>query len=102
MRNPGTAGRVGSGVVDAVASGEPLDVRERLVLAPGPGRFRPETTGPGALVLAGQSLGTVDSGCDEEASVCSTFTGVVMGLLVLAGKPVRAGQAVAWLRVEPV
>ena len=88
-------------MVDGISEGEALDVRERLVLAPGAGRFRPETRGPGALVLAGQALGTVDSGADEEASVCSTFTGVVMGLLVLDGKPVRAGQAVAWLRVEP-
>ncbi len=88
---------------DIAAGGEALDVRERLVLAPGAGRFRPETRGPGALVLAGQAVGTVDSGADDdEASVCSTFTGVVMGLLVLDGKPVRAGQAVAWLRVEPV
>ncbi|CAN5472390.1 hypothetical protein BH18ACT1_BH18ACT1_17450 [soil metagenome] len=89
--------RVGGPVTDEVWSGEPLDMRERLVLAPRPGRFPAETQVPGALVLAGQAVGTVEAGVNEDAC-CSAFTGVLMGVLVLEGKPVRTGQPVAWLR----
>ena len=74
---------------------EDLDVLERLITAPSPGRFYPAVR-EGAVVEPGEKIGEViRSG--ETTMVVSPFHGSLMGLLVLPGERVRLGQAVAWL-----
>jgi biotin carboxyl carrier protein len=78
--------------------GESLDIRERVVVSPALGVFRPapppdpHTSEPG-LIQAGALLGWVD---DEE--VRSPFSGQLMGMLVPPGMRIGAGEPVAWLR----
>ncbi len=81
--------------------GEHLYVSERLVLSPTAGIFKPSeasragTAGPGTSpeVEVGGLIGSVG-----EMEVRSSFAGALMGLLVMPGERVSAGQPVAWLR----
>jgi len=75
-------------------------LRERVVVAPAPGRFHPlppETfTTEGEWVERDQVLARVQNG-DEAVDVRSRFRGWVMGMLAIPGQPVREGQALFWL-----
>jgi hypothetical protein len=78
--------------------GESPDIRERVVVSPALGVFRPapppDPHDPEpSLIRAGTLLGWVD---DEE--VRSPFSGQLMGLLVPPGMRIGAGEPVAWLR----
>ncbi len=83
--------------------GETLYGTERVVLSPATGRFvavpddQADPHLPGALILAGSSLGSVISSGESQA-VTTTFTGILAGLLARDGERVREGQPVAWLR----
>lgn len=74
---------------------EALEVTERLITAPFPGRFHPYCT-PGTVVAQGDPIGVLFRS-DEKRAVVTPFAGLLMGLLVLPGERVRAGQPVAWL-----
>ena len=85
-------------------TGETLDVRERIVLAPVTGRFvavpsdEVDPHVPGSLVLAGSPLAAVvTSGVAEP--VTTPFTGVIAGRLAHDGERVREGQPLFWMRV---
>ena len=90
-------------VPDHTEAGEELAVLERVVVAPSLGVFRPLPADPntvtteGELVREGQAIGTVENS-GVETSVCSPFTGFLMGMLASAGQRVREGEPVAWLR----
>jgi biotin carboxyl carrier protein len=75
--------------------------RERLVVAPVAGRFSPlpadTFTTEGEWVEPGQALATVRAG-ERAVPVVSAFRGWVMGMLGLPGQPVRAGEALFWIR----
>lgn len=79
--------------------GEHLYVSERLVLSPAAGIFAPaadtgaEAAQPPSEVAVGGLIGQVG-----DAEVRSSFAGTLMGLLVMPGERVAAGQPVAWLR----
>ena len=97
-------------------SGEHTAMRERVVPAPVNGVFDPAPglgapgpvarntrtaatdvqPAPAGLVSTGDLIGTVSG-----VEVRTQFSGTLMGLLVLSGERVTAGQPVAWLRVEP-
>ncbi len=84
-----------------------LSIRERVIVAPCSGRFRPlppETfTTEGEWVEVGQAVGEVVNG-DEVTTVRSAFSGWMMGMLGLPGQPVKTGEALFWLwnsRWEP-
>jgi biotin carboxyl carrier protein len=86
---------------------EDLDVRERLITAPRPGRFFPAVAYPphphypeGVPVRAGQRIGVVVRTGEEHHVTCA-FSGMLMGLMVLPGERVRLGQPVAWLVISP-
>jgi biotin carboxyl carrier protein len=53
----------------------------------------------GAYVDEGQEIGVVE-GPSSEASVCSPFSGRLMGVLAFEGERLRTGQPVAWLRAS--
>jgi len=90
--------------------GEDLEVRERVILAPSVGVFRPvagdETDHADAhadgdeqnSINEGEVVGVVEAR-GQEVPVRSSFTGFLMGMLVHPGERVREGQPVAWLRV---
>jgi [acyl-carrier-protein] S-malonyltransferase len=74
--------------------GEGLSISERLLVSPAAGVFTPaEALHDGGAVTVGQLLGTV--GTQE---VRSPFSGVLMGVLAVAGERVMASQPIAWLR----
>ena len=84
-----------------------LPIRERVIVAPCSGRFRPlppETfTTEGEWVEVGQAVGEVLTG-DDVTTVRSAFSGWMMGMLALSGQPVKPGEALFWLwksRWEP-
>ncbi|MGQ0744649.1 MAG: hypothetical protein ACT4OS_10010 [Acidimicrobiales bacterium] len=79
----------------AIASGESPAVAERVIVAPVPGRFRPET---GADIDLDGVIGFID-GPGQSTPVRSAFAGRFMGLMAHAGERVREGQPVAWLRL---
>ena len=86
---------------DLEVHAEDLHVRERLILAPVGGRFRPlpaEVTAEGEVVAVGQAIGVVERMSDE-CTVMSPHHGWLMGLLALPGERVRPCQPVAWVRV---
>jgi biotin carboxyl carrier protein len=91
-------------VVDIADVDVHVGVLERLVIAPGGGRFRPAppdaVTAEGEIVHTGQIVGHVESG-RERTAVVSAFTGFLMGMLAEDGERVRAGQPIAWLRTWP-
>ena len=82
--------------------GERMYVPERLVVAPSAGvfhRLAPESlTAEGELVAPGQSIGVIENS-GVSTPVCSSFEGLLMGMLAEPGQRLRAGQPVAWLRV---
>jgi biotin carboxyl carrier protein len=83
------------------ATGEGLQVPERVIVAPAVGVFRPLTGAPpaeGALLAEGQSIGVVE-GPGTATPVRSPFRGKLAGMLAHPGERIREGQPVAWLRV---
>lgn len=80
---------------------ETLAIRERLVIAPTAGRFHPLPpqifTSEGEWVESGQALAEVNDG-RELIPVISSFSGWVMGMLVVPGQPVSEGEALFWIR----
>ncbi len=86
--------------LDALAASNVVTLRERVVVAPAPGRFHPlppETfTTEGEWVERDQVLAKVHNG-HEIVEVRSCFRGWVMGMLAIAGQPVREGQALFWI-----
>jgi biotin carboxyl carrier protein len=82
--------------------GERMFVPERLVVAPSAGvfhRLAPEALATeGELVAPGQSIGVIENS-GVSTPVCSSFEGLLMGMLAEPGQRLRAGQPVAWLRV---
>lgn len=95
-RDPALPGPARSG---PALPGETLTVPERLVVAPAAGVFRPASLPDGALVEAGQAVGSV-VGPGTCSPVHSPFRGTLMGMLAHDGERLRAGQAVAWLRTS--
>lgn len=97
-------------------TGESVFMSERVVTAPASGVFEPSSTisthaptarstrpgtpepspAPTPEVATGDLVGTISG-----VQVRTQFSGTLMGLLVLPGERVVAGQPVAWLRVEP-
>jgi len=82
--------------------GERMNVPERLVVAPSAGvfhRLASETlAAEGELVAPGQPIGVIENS-GVSTLVCSSFEGLLMGMLAEPGQRLRAGQPVAWLRV---
>ena len=76
---------------------ETLHIPERLVVAPGRGRFFPLTNARGQWVSAGQVIGEIRAG-EGVAAVTSAFAGHLMGCLALANQPVNSGDPLFWLR----
>jgi len=76
-------------------------IPERVVVAPCSGRFSPLPpevfTSEGEWVEPGQAIGEVLNG-GGRMEVRSPFRGWVMGMLALPGQPVRAGEALFWVR----
>ena len=79
--------------------GERLLVPERVIVAPSVGVFRPAGLDDGAAVASGQTVGMVE-GPGTSTPVASPFAGQLVGMLAHPGERVRAGQPVAWLRVQ--
>ena len=83
------------------AASEMTSIRERVVVAPCTGRFHPlppdvftsegEWVEPGTVLAEVRNNGTVHP-------VRSVFRGWVMGMLALEGQPVKAGDALFWIR----
>jgi biotin carboxyl carrier protein len=81
-------------------AGEVISMPERLIVAPAVGRFRLTAVAyRGAYVDEGQEIGVVE-GPSTEASVCSPFSGRLMGVLAFEGERLRTGQPVAWMRAS--
>jgi biotin carboxyl carrier protein len=79
--------------------GEGLLVPERMIVAPTVGLFRPVELGEDAAVARGQTVGLVE-GPGTCTPVASPFAGQLVAVLVRPGERLRAGQPVAWLRVD--
>jgi biotin carboxyl carrier protein len=81
--------------------GEEVPLRERLVVAPCPGRFRPLPpeifTSEGEWVVADQTVAEIHTG-REVVPVRSNFEGWMMGMLVVPGQPVFTGEGLFWIR----
>lgn len=79
---------------------ESVNLLERLILAPRAGTFHPVNPDVSLdepiRVAMGDEVGVVIQ-LGEKHEVESPFTGTMLGLLVLPGERVRAGQPVAWL-----
>lgn len=83
------------------AAPETTAIRERVVVAPCTGRFQPlppeiftsegEWVEPGTVLAEIRNNGSVHP-------VRSVFRGWVMGMLALDGQPVKAGDALFWIR----
>jgi biotin carboxyl carrier protein len=90
----------GTGTDTALAP-EMTVIPERVVVAPCSGRFSPLPpevfTSEGEWVEPGQGIGEVRNG-GGRMEVRSPFRGWVMGMLALPGQPVRAGEALFWVR----
>ncbi len=86
---------------DTALAPEMMIIPERVVVAPCSGRFSPLPpevfTSEGEWVEPGQAIGQVDN-VEGEIEVRSPFRGWVMGMLALPGQPVRAGEALFWVR----
>ena len=88
-------------IVEHAPQGENVpEIRERVVVAPGVGRFHPfppETFATeGEWVEPGQALGEVRLN-GTSVPVVSPFRGWVMGMLALDGQPVLEGEALFWV-----
>jgi biotin carboxyl carrier protein len=85
---------------DFVAAPEVTHIRERVIVAPCTGRFRPQPpevfTTEGEWVEPGQVVANIAVG-DDDVSVTSPFGGWMMGMLALPGQPVRTGEALFWV-----
>lgn len=79
---------------------EDVSLQERLILAPRAGTFHPVNPDVSRAepirVAIGDEVGVVIQ-LGEKHEIESSFTGMLLGLLVLPGERVRAGQPVAWL-----
>lgn len=77
------------------------DMAERVIVSPCAGRFRPLSpeifTSEGEWVEVGQAVAEVVSG-NQAVTVSSSCRGWMMGMLALEGQPVRAGEALFWVR----
>jgi biotin carboxyl carrier protein len=86
---------------DTALGPEMMMIPERVVVAPCSGRFSPLPpevfTSEGEWVEPGQAIGEVGN-VDGRMEVRSPFRGWVMGMLALPGQPVRAGEALFWVR----
>jgi biotin carboxyl carrier protein len=84
----------------AFVAPETTVMRERVVVAPCSGRFRPlpsETfSTEGEWVEPGAVLAEIDNN-GATTPVRSSFRGWVMGMLALEGQPVKAGEALFWI-----
>jgi biotin carboxyl carrier protein len=78
-------------------AGEYLNVPERVIVAPAPGRFEPAVP-DGDHVRCGETVGTVVRS-DHRVDVVSQVAGRFMGHLADAGERVRDGQPLAWVRL---
>ena len=79
-------------------AGETVSVPERMIVAPGVGRFRLTALAYlGAFVDEGDEIGVVE-GLSASQPVRSPFSGTLMGVLAQPGERLRAGEPVAWLR----
>ncbi len=82
------------------AASEVTHIRERVIVAPCTGRFRPLPaevfTTEGEWVEAGQAVAEV-AVAGNTVSVASPFRGWMMGMLALPGQPVHQGQALFWV-----
>ena len=87
-------------VSDFVAAPEVTHMRERVIVAPCSGRFRPLPpevfTTEGEWVEPGQAIAEITSG-SANVTVTSAFRGWMMGMLALPGQPVHEGQALFWV-----
>lgn len=80
--------------------GESVAVQERMIVAPGVGRFRLTAVAyPGAFVDEGDEIGVVE-GPSTSHAVRSPFAGRLMGVLASEGERLRTGEPVAWLRAS--
>lgn len=83
-----------------VAAPEVPHIRERVIVAPRTGRFRPLPpevfTTEGEWVEPGQAIAEIAVG-DDNVTVTSPFSGWMMGMLALPGQPVHAGEALFWV-----
>ena len=79
--------------------GEWLAVRERVVVAPCVGRFRPSCDPrPARTLRRGDEIGVLE-GPQTSVVVRSPFSGEFAGLLAVDGERVQAGEPLAWLRM---
>lgn len=87
------------------ADGEQLDVRERVIVAPAIGVFRPlvehlhDTAPHGIPIEQGAVVGVIESS-GRQLPVRSPFAGRLMEMMAFVGERVYEGQPVAWLRVD--
>jgi hypothetical protein len=83
---------------------EHLDVHERLILAPENGLFASHhdllSAANPARVDAGDEIGVVVLHSGEKHAVLTSFSGFLLGLLVLPGERVRPMQPVAWMTTD--
>ena len=84
----------------ATYDGEPLDVPERMIVAPSAGVFRPGPRGEQEqrLVREGETIGLIE-GPGIRTEVRSPFHGHLMGMVAHPGERLRQGQRIAWLLV---
>lgn len=83
--------------------GEPLSLRERLIVAPCGGRFQPLPadvfTSEGEWVEPGSVMGLILDG-GKTTEVRSNVRGWVMGMLAFPGHAVRSGEGLFWIRTD--
>ena len=85
--------------IEVLHPGEWLAVRERVVVAPCVGRFRPRRDPrPDRMLRRGDEIGVLE-GPHHAVVVRSPFSGEFAGLLAADGERVRAGDPLAWLRM---
>ena len=88
-------------VLEHAPAPEHADISERVIVSPRAGRFRPLPpelfTSEGEWVEVGQAVAEVASG-EDVVTVNSSCRGWMMGMLALDGQPVRAGEALFWVR----
>lgn len=94
MKRPDPNDQSARGIV-----GEWADFPYHVVVAPGTGKFYPEATllaSPvGTTVVLNQLIGEIHV-ADGRWPVTSPVAGKVMGVLALAGQPVRKGTPLLW------
>ena len=85
------------------AAPEAPSIRERVIVAPCTGRFRPLPpevfTTEGEWVEPGQAVAEIAVGANN-VPVTSPWRGWMMGMLAIPGQPVRAGEALLWVRSD--